>query len=58
MNRSMVGLLAAVGTIMAGLVSLAHGDLVWIALADAGAATGLATFGAMSVQKNLLKTVF
>ena len=33
------GLLAAVGTAMSALVGLAHGDLVWVIIADASAAT-------------------
>jgi hypothetical protein len=41
MPRSMVGLLAAVGTAMSALVALAHGDLVWVTIASAAAAMGL-----------------
>lgn len=40
----MVGLLAAVGAAMSALVSFAHGDLVWVTIADAAAATGLAAY--------------
>jgi len=43
MPRSvMVGLLAAVGAVMAALVGLARGDLVWVIVAALAAATGLA----------------
>jgi hypothetical protein len=42
MSRSVMGLLAAVGAAMSTLVGLTHGDLAWVALADAAAATGLA----------------
>jgi hypothetical protein len=42
MPRSMVGLLAAVGATMYALVSFAQGYLVWLTLAIAAVATGLA----------------
>ena len=35
MARSMVGLLAAVGTAMSALVAFAHGYLTWVAIAVA-----------------------
>jgi hypothetical protein len=56
MPRTMVGLLAAVGAAMSALVGLAHGDLVWVAIADAAAATGLAAYLALPVpnKKKLL----
>ena len=41
MPRSMVGLLAAVAVAMSALVSLAHGDLVWVIVAVASTATRL-----------------
>jgi len=51
MPRSMVGLLAAVGAAMSALVGLVHGDLTWVALADAAAATGLAAYLALPSNK-------
>ncbi len=51
MPRSMVGLLAAVGANMFALVQFAHGDLVWVILADAAAATGLAAYLALPDNK-------
>ncbi len=56
MSRSMVGLLAAVGAAMSALVGLAHGDLVFVIIAGAGAATGLAAYAAAlpQVKKNLI----
>ena len=53
MPRSMVGLLAAVGTAMSALVGLAHGDLVWAVIADAAAAAGLAAYLALPTKKIL-----
>lgn len=44
MPRSMVGLLGAVAVAMSALVSLAHGDLVWVAVADASVAAGLVAY--------------
>jgi hypothetical protein len=52
MPRSMVGLLAAVGATMYALMSLAYGFLVWVALAIAAAATGLAASLAIAPIKN------
>jgi hypothetical protein len=49
--RSMVGLLAAVGTAMSAPVALAHGALVRLTIADAAAATGLAAYLALSPFK-------
>jgi hypothetical protein len=54
MPQRMVGLLAAVGAAMSALVGLAHGALVWIAVADAAAATGLAAYLALSPIKKSL----
>jgi hypothetical protein len=51
MPRSMVGLLAAVGTAMSSLAAFAHGKLVWLAIADAAVATGLAACLALPVIK-------
>jgi hypothetical protein len=51
MPRSMVGLLVAVGTAMSALVAFAHGGLVWVVIADAAAATGLAAYLASAPSK-------
>jgi hypothetical protein len=52
MPRSMVGLLAAVGATMSSLVAFAHGNLAWVIIADAAAATGLAAYlAAPSIKK-------
>jgi hypothetical protein len=48
-----MGLLAAVGAAMAAVASVAHGDLYWATVVDAGAATGLAAYAALPT-KNLL----
>ena len=56
MPRSMVGLLAAVGVAMSALVAFAHGDLIWLTIADAATATGLAAYLALPadpVKKNV-----
>ncbi len=53
MPRSMVGLLAAVGVAMSALAAFAHGDLVWVTIADAAAASGLAAYLALPSKKNL-----
>jgi len=53
MPRSMVGLLAAVGAAMSALVAFAHGDFVWLAIADAAAATGLAAYLALPAKKKI-----
>jgi hypothetical protein len=59
MSRSMVGLLAAVGTAMSALVSFAHGGLVWVMIIDAATATGLAAYlaspGSVGIKKNLFQ---
>jgi hypothetical protein len=57
MPRSMVGLLAAVGTAMSVLAASAHGDLVWLMIADASAATGLAAYMALLPTKKYLLAV-
>jgi len=52
MPRSMVGLLAAVGTAMSALAALAHNDVVLALIAvSAGAATGLAASLALPSPK-------
>ena len=51
MPRSMVGRLAAVGTAMSALARPAHGDIVWIAIADATAATSLVVYDAAPFNK-------
>jgi hypothetical protein len=51
MSRSMVGLLAAAGAIMAGLIGLTHGDSALVLVAGAGAGTGLAAYAAMPSSK-------
>jgi hypothetical protein len=51
MPRSMVALLAAVGAAMSALVALAHGALIWLTIADAAAATGLAAYLALPPVK-------
>jgi hypothetical protein len=45
--RSMVGLLAAVGTAMSALVAFAHGYLICLAILVAAAAAGLAAYLAL-----------
>lgn len=54
MSRSMVGLLAAVGTTMSALVGLIHGDLVAAVIAGAAAASGLAAYLALPAVKKCL----
>ena len=54
MPRSMVGLLAAVGAAMSALVGLLRGEVAWVALADAAAATGLAAYLALPPNKKPL----
>jgi hypothetical protein len=46
-----VGLLAAVGAAMSGLVAFVHGDLVSVVIADGAVATGLAAYLAVAPQK-------
>ena len=53
MPRSMVGLLAAVGTAMSAIVAFAHGDLIWLTIADAALAACLAAYlAAPSTKKH------
>ena len=54
MPRSVVGLLAAAGAIMAALVGLVHGDLVPAVIVSSGIGTGLAACLALPVKKNVL----
>ena len=51
MPRSMVGLLAAAGAAITAIAGLAHGDLLWAAVVDAAAATGLAAYLALPATK-------
>ena len=51
MSRTMVGLLAAVGAIMAALVSFVHGVSDLVVLLAAGVATGLASYLAIEPEK-------
>src|SRR5207248_4991436 len=53
MLRTLVGLLAAAGTAASGLIAYAHGNLVWVAVSGAAAATGLAAYGASPPKKIL-----
>ena len=53
MPGSMVGLLAAVGTAMSALVAFAHGNLIWVIIADAATTAGLAAYLALPSQKKL-----
>jgi len=53
MFRSMVGLLAAVGAIMSALVGFAHGGLTLLAIAGAGAATGLLAYVTSPASKKI-----
>lgn len=55
MSRSVVGLLAAAGAIMAGLVGLTHGDSTLVLIAGAGAGTGIAAYLALPSQKKCQK---
>jgi len=48
-----VGLLAAVGAAMSALVGFARGDLVWMIIADAAAATGLGAYLALPPKKKV-----
>jgi hypothetical protein len=57
MPRSMVGLLAAVGTAMSAFVAFAHGSLIWVTIVVAAVATGLAAFAASPLSKKILKAV-
>jgi hypothetical protein len=51
MARGMVGLLAAIGAASSALVGLTHGELVWVMLADATAAAGIAAYLALPSSK-------
>jgi hypothetical protein len=54
MPRSVVGLLAAVGTAVSLVAGMAHGGLFWTAVVDAAAATGLAAYLALPNKKIFL----
>lgn len=55
MTRVMVGLLAAVGSLMSAFLALIHGDFIWAIIATAATATGLASYLAIAPsKKNLL----
>jgi hypothetical protein len=54
MSRVMVGLLAAAGAIMAGLLGLTHGDWFSVLVAGGGACTGLAAYLALPASKKIL----
>jgi hypothetical protein len=51
MPRSMAGRLAAVGTAMCTLAGPAHGDIVWIAIADAAVATSPVIYATAPFKK-------
>jgi hypothetical protein len=51
MPRSMVGLLAAAATAMSALCALTHGYFIWVTIADATAAAGLAAYLALPSSK-------
>jgi hypothetical protein len=51
MSRSVVGLLAAVGTAMSAFVGLIHGSLILLAIICAAAAMGLAACFALPSKK-------
>jgi hypothetical protein len=51
----MVGLLAAIGVAMLALIPFAHGDLIWMTLVAAAAATGLAAYLALRSTRKLSK---
>jgi hypothetical protein len=55
MLRSTVGLLAAVATVMSGLVAFAHGDLAGVTITSAALAVGLAAYYAQPNKKKSLK---
>jgi hypothetical protein len=52
-NKTLVGLLAASGALMSGLISLAHGVLLTLILLDGVLAAGLAAYLALSVEKKI-----
>jgi uncharacterized membrane protein YuzA (DUF378 family) len=53
MPRSVVGLLAALGAAMSALVGLTHGDLISVMIVGTGAATGLAAYLPLALQKKI-----
>ena len=54
MPRSMVGLLAAVGTAMSALVAFVHGAPVVVMIAGAASAAGLVAYLAAGPSKKIL----
>jgi Na+-transporting NADH:ubiquinone oxidoreductase subunit NqrB len=54
--RTLVGLLAAVGTAASALVGLIHGSLIVFALCIAAVAAGLASFAGAASKKTVPKT--
>jgi hypothetical protein len=54
MPRTMVGLLAAVGTAMSALVAFAHGNLIWVTIAMAAVVAGLVAYVAAPSSKKIL----
>jgi hypothetical protein len=57
MRRTMVGLLAAVGAIMAALVNFIHGPPILVVVLAIGSATGLASYLAVEQEKKSLDLV-
>lgn len=53
MHRISAGLLAAVGAATAALVGLTHGDLIFVMITSAGAATGCAAYLGLSPSKKI-----
>jgi hypothetical protein len=51
MPRSMVGLLAAVGTVMSELLAYAHGDLSYVTIGASSLAMGMASCFALPSKK-------
>jgi hypothetical protein len=52
MHRSVVGLLAAAAATVSVLAAAAHGDLLPLAAATAGLASGLGVYLSLPVKKN------
>ena len=50
-NRVLIGLLAAVGTLASTVTGLVHGDLIGLAIGSATAAGGLVAFASASQKK-------
>ena len=59
MPRSLVSLLAATGATMSALVTVVHGDLVWVTVVGVAVASGLTAYVAFPSSKkgrNLITT--